>query len=218
MDVLSSHKGRAWRAAGSNFRLQHTSPRTRARRLRDRNHAPRRRRRRRSQSSKLSNAGGSCTVLVHDLLKVVSIWTNNRESLKAKCSHSPGINLRYRVRQLGCGFLLFFLIVGTWLARSHVHMLMFRTAREITTRTISNQELIRNKGTTKAGRYPGRYSPKSFAPGQLDYPIQSAPPVGLRQVLRCCLPIEILIEVAFRRAAFEVAEGIHNEVTRQYGP
>ena len=29
------------------------------------------------------------------------------------------------------------------------------------------------------------------------------------------VPIEILIEVAFRRAAFEVAEGIHNEVTRQ---
>jgi hypothetical protein len=76
VDVLSSHKGRARRAVGSNFRLQHTSQRTRARRLRDRNHAPRRRRRRRSQSC---HAGGSCTVLVHDLLKVVSIWTNNRE-------------------------------------------------------------------------------------------------------------------------------------------
>jgi hypothetical protein len=76
VDVLSSRKGRARRAVGSNFRLQHTSQRTRARRLRDRNHAPRRRRRRRSQSC---HAGGSCTVLVHDLLKVVSIWTNNRE-------------------------------------------------------------------------------------------------------------------------------------------
>lgn len=77
MDVLSSRKGRARRAVGSNFRLQHTSQRTRARRLRDRNHAPRRRRRRRRSQS--CHAGGSCTVLVHDLLKVVSIWTNNRE-------------------------------------------------------------------------------------------------------------------------------------------
>ena len=76
MHVFTSHEGRARRAVESNCRLQHASPRTRARRLRVRNHAP--------EECAVECAGpqgagklkvvmpefgeSSCTVLEHDLL------------------------------------------------------------------------------------------------------------------------------------------------------
>ena len=74
------------------------------------------------------HAGGSCTALVHDLLKVVSIWTNNRESLKANCSHSGST---YRV---GGVLSIKGFIVASQKPRTHELILMsrsvpFRTAR-----------------------------------------------------------------------------------------